>query len=158
MIIETMKSYNKDWIEHNDAFTELINRPEKYINRVFDVSIINKDPYDPLWYIAVLKSVYVNGKQKYALITITDNHLDNLLNHIKIIDLEEIRAFGLHEWSVEGFVQPDSLIFESFLRIELYKDLEIRTNNNNGIFSTSVTIDGIPKVIKFINNFEVEIE
>lgn len=157
MIIEPMKNYNRDWAEHNDAFTELLNRPEKYINRVFDVSIINSDPYDPLWYISVLKSVYENGKQKYALITITDNHLDSILDHVKIIELKNVRAFGLHEWSIEGFIQPDSILFDSFLRLEIYKDLENRTHNTDGIISTSVTIDNIPRVLRFINNFEVEI-
>ena len=157
MIIEPMKNYNRDWEEHNDAFTDLLNRPEKYINRVFDVSIINSDPYDPLWYISVLKSVYENGKQKYALITITDNHLDNILDHVKIIELKDVRAFGLHEWAIEGFIQPDSILFDSFLRLEIYKDLETRTHNTDGIISTSVTIDNIPRVLRFINNFEVEI-
>ena len=158
MIIETMKSYNKDWEEHKDAFTELLNRPEKYINRVFDISIVSNEPTDPLWYICVLKSVYMNGKQTYAFVSITDNHLDSLLNHIKIIEIPQVRAFGLHEWSIEGFIMPNSILFDSFLKIDLYNDLEVRTYTNDGIPMTRVTIDGIPKVIKFINNFEIEIE
>ena len=145
-MLDTNVTYNI--AENQDMIAEMLETPELYEDRLFNVTTISLDgPFTPAWHICVLKEIEFDGETVLAFISLFDDTRKTFLKDLLLIQGFVIKSVTMYPEIIEDPLLSDTVASYS-LNPFILVDFINRSVTTERDLSVHVNVDGDTQLVE----------